>query len=754
MFKTKHRQRILLYLLSLALLLALTGAGWAEETPATGTVPAGGIAASEIDITAAAPAGTVPATESVKSAAAGGTYTTASGTIVLPSVDVQDRQPNRFNVMMVLDASLSMDYSDRFGYRYDAVSLFNNLLPESGNTLGGVVFSTRIDAETGPKAVNGAAEKAGIVRVMKEVTRPGGWTNIGLGLRTALKRLEEKGDENLPSVIILLSDGNTAMISDELTRLSAEIRDKAVQEAAEKGIPIYTVCLNCNGFADVSEMKKISGDTGGEFAEIRKASDLTDVYQMYYQLIYGSTSVTLADGVFPQEGYLDTPFTVPGFGVEEVNIVFQGNPTAVELTRPDGSQDTTERLVYGSFSTIKVTDCMPGEWGLRTSGLPGDKIRIEVIYNADLEATLYTNREGDEFDPIEPVTFNVRLSAGDETAATYSDYLGFEAELICYDEYGEEISREPMVVGDTGFEASSRFDEGVYTFVATVTGNCLYRESEPLGPIRFAVPEPEPTPEPTPTPTPTPKPTPTPPPNTAPSASMQKVSRIVPIWPVVGGKLSLNLNTVVSDREDASLRYTAASKDFAEGTEYHLSPTGQLRLTLGNFRLRGGSVVATASDSEGLSCNVTVTVTVINAVVILLGLLAVGLIALLVRFLQNREPAVAIRGEITLMSVCGGEEKSSTPRRVSKKGKYPLSHFDNIDNVGLDYSRCYFEGGGDGFIFLVTDRNVQWRGYETGTVRIDSGAETTVVVDEEADKKLKIRYQTDRLESADSGFEY
>jgi secreted protein with Ig-like and vWFA domain len=655
---------------------------------------------------------------------------------------------NRFNVMLVLDASVSMNESDARGLRYEAIRLFNNLLPNEGNSLGGVVFSTAVDRETGPEPVNGPSEKDAVVRTIRDVPAPGGWTNIGAGLDTALDRLEEKGNPELPSVIILLSDGNTAMYTDELTRAAAGVRDEAVRRAREAEVPVYSICLNCNGTADSSEMERISDETGGVFTEVRRAEDLNRVFEVFYELIYRSSSVTLADGVFPPDGVLDTPFEVPGFGVEEVNVVFQGYASEAALTRPDGSVYEAEMQRYETFSAIKMTEIIPGEWSLRTKGISGDRIRIEVIYNTNLTVTLYLNPEGEELDPVEPVNFTARLSAGETEAGDYEDYLGFEAELVTYGPDGAELERLPMTVGNNGFEARSRFEEGTYTFETVVTGNSLNKASERVGPIRFVTPE-----RPAATPTPAPTPTPTPTPNTAPAADPRTVQKTVLIWPVIGGNLRLNMNTLVSDREGDVLRYTASSADLEEGREYTLSSTGSLNVKLGSFRLENGSVDIRATDAGGLSCDVTVRVRPVNTVVILLVLLALGLVWLLFLILRRREPRKAIRGDITVTSEVDGVVKTAAPRAPAKKGRYPLSNFAEIDPVGLDYSRCYFEAGSDAYIFLVTDRNVWWRGYETDSVRIDSGAETTVRIDEEGTRQLRIRFDSDTLDVGDADYD-
>jgi hypothetical protein len=362
--------------------------------------------------------------------------------------------------------------------------------------------------------------------------------------------------------------------------------------------------------------------------------------------------------------------------------------------------------------------------------------------------TLYLNPEGEELDPVEPVTFTARLSAGETEAGDYEDYLGFEAELVTYGADDTELERLPMTVGNNGFEVRSRFEEGTYTFETVVTGNSLNKASERVGPIRFVTPE-----RPAATPTPAPTPTPTPTPNTAPAADPRTVQKTVLIWPVIGGNLRLNMNTLVSDREGDVLSYTASSADLEEGREYTLSSSGSLNVKLGNFRLENGSVDIRATDAGGLSCDVTVRVRPVNTVVILLVLLALGLVWLLFLILRRREPRKAIRGDITVTSEVDGVVKTAAPRAPAKKGRYPLSNFAEIDPVGLDYSRCYFEGGSDAYIFLVTDRNVWWRGYETDSVRIDSGAETTVRIDEEGTRQLRIRFDSDTLDAGDVDYD-
>ncbi|MBQ6609020.1 MAG: hypothetical protein IJH70_01140 [Oscillospiraceae bacterium] len=103
-----------------------------------------------------------------------------------------------------------------------------------------------------------------------------------------------------------------------------------------------------------------------------------------------------------------------------------------------------------------------------------------------------------------------------------------------------------------------------------------------------------------------------------------------------------------------------------------------------------------------------------------------------------------VRGGNIIVSIdINGLVRTSSPYKAGK-GRILLSHFQGIDNIGLDYSRCYFEGANDTFVFLTTEKPVRWRGTETKEVRIDTGVETSISIGDDENKKLLIRYDADR----------
>ena len=100
----------------------------------------------------------------------------------LPKANAQNFVNNRFNVVVVLDASGSMKNTDPNGLRYEAISQFFGLLAEQGNALGGVVFHTELAAEETLTEITDQSGKDTVMDMLKSIPSNGGWTNTGAGL--------------------------------------------------------------------------------------------------------------------------------------------------------------------------------------------------------------------------------------------------------------------------------------------------------------------------------------------------------------------------------------------------------------------------------------------------------------------------------------------------------------------------------------------------------------------------------------------
>ena len=631
---------------------------------------------------------------------------------------------NRFNVVFVLDASGSMNDTDPQGLRYEAISQFTNLLAVHGNYLGGIVFSTAVSSEQPPIPVDSQADKDRVVNQLVSVD-PYGWTNTGDALMSAVNALLDKGDPDLPSVIVFLSDGNTTLGNEKETEASLNTKAEAIQKARENDIAIYSVCLNADKSADVSEMEQISMATGGVFQEVVAPEDLGDVFNTFYNLIYGTATITIVDDVYPSSGIVEKSFDVPGIGVEEVNVIIYGNTSNLSLLKPDGTESSAEPVEMSSLTMIKITDVVPGTWRIITTGIPGDKIKINMVYNTNLGLTVYSDPADNMVSADTPVKLCAKLHSGAASADSSEQYNGYTAELQVLDIYEEnELARLPMSVVNDHFEAIPELKEGVYKFKVTVEGTYTSKESEVFGPLEVIKAE-----------------EPVPPVeervvNHPPEPVENPVEKTIYLWPFKENSLEFNLSELAKDQEDSTLRYSIQSSSFMEGDDYYVKDDV---LKIHRFSLSKGAFTIRATDSGGLSCDIEVIVKSHNVgTMALIGLGIAALIALIVLgillYIALTRP---FRGTVYAQSYVNGVYKGVP--RTKRRGRIKLSAF-GMDQTGLDYNKSYFQATGNNFIYLVTNKPVSWNGKKVNKVRIQGGADVSVSVDDS--RMLFIRFDS------------
>ena len=633
----------------------------------------------------------------------------------------QNAANNRFNVVIVSDASGSMLSTDPEGLRFEAINQFINLLAEQGNLLGAVSFADNINATEELTKVDSSEAKQKIADTLKNTPAKGD-TNIGEALQKAVTMLDEAGDKDLPSIILFLSDGNTDLKDKKDMENSLNMKADAIQAAREKDIAIYSVCLNANKKADVSEMEQISQATGGEFREVGSASDLQEVFNSFYNLIYGTSTTQLLDEAFDESGVLETKFNVPGLGVEEINIIIYGKVSEVELFDAQGQKKDVSPMEYNTFTMIKSTDVSAGEWKLITKGTAGNHIKINMVYNTNLEVELKSEALGKVTNPKDGVKFEAYLSAG-EIKADSSNIAGYEAELVVSDAYGKELDKFPMTIVDDHFELNKNFENGVYFVKAHVSGNSLDKTSESLGPIEVsdkALTEEEKN-------------------NTPPVPVNEKIKKTVYIIPFRDNTVSFDLKGLAKDKEDKELHYMVASSSFIEGKDYSLGDDMVLKLY--HYSLSRGDFDIKATDSKGLSCNISIVVKSINVgVVTAIAVLIIGLIVLAVMgYFAYRLWGTPFGGPITVTSDKGGERREQT---VTKKtGRLPLSRF-RVANIGFDTNKTYFEASGKPYIFMCSSKEFYCNGKLTKRAKISNNIAVNVKPNKDSSDSITVLYQS------------
>ena len=636
-----------------------------------------------------------------------------------PCAQAEGDEVNRFNVSIIVDASGSMKYTDPEKLRFDAIQNFMSLLTEQGNVVGGVVFSTGIDAQTPLTRITGEADKDRIVADLEAVPANGMWTNIGEALMTSVQSLIRDGDPEKDSVILFLSDGNTDMDTDRERQVSMERQAEAIQLARQHNIKIYSICLNVNGTADTDEMRRISGSEA-LFQNISSAADLWEAFNKFHTMIYGVSTVTLFEGEIPNGGELRTKFDVPGVGVEEVNIFIYGDVKNMTVTKPDGTVYTGAPKRRNAVTSLKITDIMQGEWELYSEGVPKERIKINMKYNSDMALDVKVSPpENGAYTAGEKQVVSLILKSG-STPGSAESYRDYTADLLVTDVQGNTLSTIPMKQEGDHFQSEVELPEGAYFFIVRVLGK--YDMEKMSDSIKIEVEQPQ---------------------NHPPVPVNETISENVTVWPVRTQPYQLDLKTLATDPDEGdTLTYTVTESSFLAGEDYSVDEN-QI-LTLQRFgRLPRGMFEITATDSGGESCAIQVNLQIrFVAFFVAAGIGVAAALALLILILLIRRSfGVAFMGSVTASNIATGVRDTITPNR----GRVRLRAFE-IGDAGLS-GRCYFQATGRDYVNFI----VPWparpvyneMGRRTRRVQIENDMDTGIFANADLTNGVNVYFKSD-----------
>jgi len=341
-------------------------------------------------------------------------------------------EPNRFNVVLVVDksGSLCCEHStgtDPDGLRFDALRLFLALLTESGNNVGAVVFDEHIRYESPLKPISSMDDKKALIRELEKYY-PSYDTDIGSAMLRATEMLHDMKQKNdLPCMILLFSDGKTDFTTgDVVGRLHASWAnaDKALNAAREEGITINGILLNVGGVADrgIEEFRLYTYGTRGQFEEVKQASDLSPAFRRLYQIVTNAAYTGDQRVSFSDNGEAELFFTVPSFGVEEVNVIIEGEDlrpdesrkndkdaerVSVEIIRPNGEHFDVDghALENIRYMLFKIPEPDLGVWHVLLKGKPEDWVDVTMIGNPSLTVTLGSPETDEQYRAYTPYSF-------------------------------------------------------------------------------------------------------------------------------------------------------------------------------------------------------------------------------------------------------------------------------------------------------------------------------------------------------------
>lgn len=414
------------------------------------------------------------------------------GTVILTAVlavnclaaQAKESEDRCMNVVFVLDQSGSMANTDAGALRFEAVELFLGLATETGNYMGGVVFDDTIVLQRDIEKINSKESKNELSAAIRNAVSYGD-TDIGKAIELATRMLVTSGNPNLRSSIILLSDGNTDLPKDatgDALKASNQSKQNAITTAREKGIKVHSVCLNANGAAKKEELQEISDATGGTCVEVKSAADLKNVFSQFYNIIYGTETINLADTTIPEGGELEVPFEIPSIGVKEANIIINSlnENTSYNLINPDGygyiqAEMDDMSIKAKTFTVIKIQKPKAGGWVLKVRGVAGDQVKIDMVYNASLSIELVTDTGITDIAPGETVNFTAKIFNEGSAITDGQIYRDTPITLVAVDtETGTEDTVQTMNVQTDTVTASLTISaEGTYDVRARCVINGL-----------------------------------------------------------------------------------------------------------------------------------------------------------------------------------------------------------------------------------------------------------------------------------------
>ncbi len=650
-----------------------------------------------------------------------------TGSITAFAVDTPNA--NRMNVVFVMDESGSMAKTDGSSLRYDAMDLFLGLATESGNYMGAVAFDEDVILQRDITAIEGLNDKTALSQEVRRVGSRGD-TNIGKAIETAVQMLQDSGNPSLPSAVILLSDGNTDLGgNDDRLQESYASRENAINIARANGYKIYSVCLNTNGDADPAELQEISSATGGTSVEVRSADDLKEVFSQFYSIIYSTETIVLGDMVIPESGEGEIPFNIPRIGVEEANIIISTlNPnTRYMLYQPSGiayteSELDAMKITAKTFSVLKIQNPEAGEWKLIVKGIPGDSIKIEMIYNSDLTIAQYFNSGNPVFADSD-VVIGAQISNMGTVITDMAIYQDYPIHVVITDVSSGTADDYEMAVNNQQAEYIFHLAQGaeydVYSYCQidnlTVTSETARLSAGGSLPVA--------------------------------SENPIEITRTIPF---TKAEYLFDLSSVFSDSEDATLSYSITQSEFDSSV---VSVEGEnLNIKIKEIG-KGGELFVTASNSSGGSIEVRVILKTINMLPVLLAILAAVavLVLVIVLLVARKKGSVPINGRIQIIPYNEDGVIGNPNTYEGSRGKMMIGRCLSIrENIGIDIKNTYFiHGEKDSYIYLVSKN-----GYYTDVnpdvkdkkIRLDSEMEVDISSDIDFTKGMRVMYISDETD--------
>ncbi|MGG3508434.1 vWA domain-containing protein [Paenibacillus lautus] len=395
-------------------------------------------------------------------------------------------QGSKIDAVLVMDASNSMKNSDPERISSEAMKMFIDMLATTGDKVGVVSYTDRIQREKALLEIQSEADKTALKQFIDQLDR-GPYTDMSVGLDEAVKVLKQGMDPAHAPMIVVLADGNNDLDPNtgKTSQEASEDLAQAVKEAKGSGIPIYTIGLNADGKLNKESLAELANQTGGKSFTTSSADDLpqilSEIFASHQQLKIVPVQSITGNGT-----YQEVTVHVPNANVLEANIsIMSSSPVDVKLVDPAGAEQTIPsanvlRSTSNSYSLLKLLKPQQGDWKLHVKGVSKDKIDINLVFNYDLELTMDPPpsskvKAGDTID------INAYLVSNGQKLQDQEQYGNMTAKLLVKDLDTGNESEVKLENKGGSFEGSYKIPQKHdYELRVRAEEQSFYRESAPV----------------------------------------------------------------------------------------------------------------------------------------------------------------------------------------------------------------------------------------------------------------------------------
>ncbi len=386
------------------------------------------------------------------------------------------------DVIFVLDSSQSMLNSDPKSLRVNAVKLFIDMCHLQGDSAGMVAFSGNIVKEVGLTDLNNTDDKQKYKDNLTNIPL-GSNTDIGIGLKEAVKLMDEKHNAAKKPVIIVLSDGNDDPSRDKT--LSVNDLNSAVAAAKSKSYPIYTIGLNADGSIDKSKLEWISSETSAKNFITATADDLTQILKTIF-IDNSESKVVEEQSITGNNEYQDVTITIPDSSTAEANIsILSSSAVDVKVFDPNGKEQVipSKNVILfrtESYSIIKILTPLKGNWLFKVKGATGDKIDTSLVSNNSLNIIMELSPK-DKLNKGDTLKVNAYITSNNEKITDEEFYKSFNGKLLVTNTADKSVKEIQL-----SYKNNSLYGEyfvsasGEYEFKVKIDSSGFSKESAPV----------------------------------------------------------------------------------------------------------------------------------------------------------------------------------------------------------------------------------------------------------------------------------